>query len=101
MKSCGGHLARVHLSVYYSSVNTCQNRVKLCTLKIQDDVQLAIAKFCGEHSAAHLTSRSCSIQLCNYYTIVYTMLLLRSLKDNSEVTKSHPKDDDDIEFSMG
>ena len=32
--------------MYYSSVNTCQNQVKLCTLKLQDDVQLAIAKFC-------------------------------------------------------
>ena len=36
--SCGGHLARVDISVHYSSVNTCQNHVKLCTLKIQDDV---------------------------------------------------------------
>ena len=43
---CGGHLARVDLSVLYSSVNTCQNQVKLCTLKVQDDVLLAIAKFC-------------------------------------------------------
>ena len=42
--SCGGHLARVDLSMYYSSVNTYQNQVKLCTLKVQDDVQLAIAK---------------------------------------------------------
>ena len=31
--------------MYYSSANTCQNQVKLCTLKVQDDVQLAIAKF--------------------------------------------------------
>ena len=37
-------MVRVDLSVYYSSVNTCQNQVKLCTLKVQDDVQLAIAK---------------------------------------------------------
>ena len=36
----------------------------------------------GEHSAGYLTSRSYSIQLCNYYAIIYTMLLLRSLKDN-------------------
>ena len=36
----------------------------------------------GEHSTAYLTSRSYSIQLCNYYTIIYTMLLLRSSKDN-------------------
>ena len=37
----------------------------------------------GEHSTAYLTSiSSYSIQLCNYYTIIYTMLLLRSLKDN-------------------
>ena len=27
-------------------LNTYQNQVKLCTLKVQDDVQLAIAKFC-------------------------------------------------------
>ena len=32
--------------MYHSSANTCQNQVKLCTLKVQDDVQLAIAKFC-------------------------------------------------------
>ena len=32
--------------MYFSSVNTCQNQVKLSTLKVQDDVQLAIAKFC-------------------------------------------------------
>ena len=41
MTSCGGHLARVDLSMYYSSANTCQNQIKLCTLKVQDDVQLA------------------------------------------------------------
>ena len=46
MTSCGGHLARVDLSMYYSSANTCQNQVKLCTLKVQDDVQLAVVKFC-------------------------------------------------------
>ena len=44
--SCGGHLARMDLSMYYSSANTCQNQVKLCTLKVQDVVQLAMAKFC-------------------------------------------------------
>ena len=44
--SCGGHLAQVDLSMYCSSVNTCQNQVKLCRMKVQDDVQLAIAKFC-------------------------------------------------------
>ena len=44
--SCGGHLARVDFSMCYSSVNTCQNQVKLCRLKVQDDVELAIAKFC-------------------------------------------------------
>ena len=32
--------------MYYSSVNTCQNQIELYTLKVQDDVQLAIAKFC-------------------------------------------------------
>ena len=44
--SCGGHLARVDLSIHYSSVNTYQNQVKLRTLNVQDDVQLAIANFC-------------------------------------------------------
>ena len=29
-----GHLARVDLSMYYSSVDTCQNQVKLCTMKV-------------------------------------------------------------------
>ena len=43
--SCGGHLARVYLSMCYSSVNACQNQVKLCRLKVQDDLQLAIVKF--------------------------------------------------------
>ena len=46
MTSSDGHLARVDLSVYKSSVNACQIQVKLRTLKIQSDVQLAIAKFC-------------------------------------------------------
>ena len=46
MTSRDGHLARVDLSMYYSSVNTCQNQVKFCTLKVQDDVQSTIAKFC-------------------------------------------------------
>ena len=32
--------------MHYSSVNTCQNQVKLYTFKVQDDVQLAIANFC-------------------------------------------------------
>ena len=41
-----------------------------------------ISLIVGEHSTAYLTSRFYSIQLCNYYTIIYTMLLLRSLKDN-------------------
>ena len=35
--SCVGHLAQVDLSMHYSSVNTCQNQLKLCTLKVQDD----------------------------------------------------------------
>ena len=38
MTSCGGHLARVDLSMHYSSVNTFQNQVKLCTFKVHDDV---------------------------------------------------------------
>ena len=44
--SSDGHLARVDLSMHYSSVNIYQNQVKLCTLKVQGDVQLTIAKFC-------------------------------------------------------
>ena len=32
--------------MYYSSANACQNQVKFFTLKVQDDVQLAMAKFC-------------------------------------------------------
>ena len=32
--------------MYCSSANTCQNQVKLCTLNVQDGVQLAMAKFC-------------------------------------------------------
>ena len=44
--SCGGHLARVDLSMYCSSAKACQNQLKLCTLKVQDDVQFAMAKFC-------------------------------------------------------
>ena len=44
--SCGGHLARVDLSTYFSFVHTYQNQVKLFTLKDQDDVQLVMAKFC-------------------------------------------------------
>ena len=39
-------MARVDLSMYYSSANTSHNQLKLCALKVQDDVQLAIAKFC-------------------------------------------------------
>ena len=41
--------------MYYSSANTCQNQVKLCTLKVQDDVQLAMAKFC-------LSNKDCQSQ---------------------------------------
>ena len=44
--SCSGHLAGVDVSMYYSSANICQDQEKLCTLKVQDDVQLAMAKFC-------------------------------------------------------
>ena len=28
----------------YSSVNACKNQVKLCTLQVHDDIQLAMAK---------------------------------------------------------
>ena len=45
--SCVGHLARVELSMYYSSVHIYQDQVKLCTLKVQcNNVQLAVTKFC-------------------------------------------------------
>ena len=61
--SCGGHLARVDLSMHYTSVNTCQNQVKLCTLEVQHDVQLAIAKFC-------LSIKACPSQVSfNDFTI--------------------------------
>ena len=39
-------MTRVDLSMDYSSANTFQNQVKLCTLKVQDVVQLAMTKFC-------------------------------------------------------
>ena len=32
--SSDGHLARVDLSMYHSSVNTCKNQGKLCTMKV-------------------------------------------------------------------
>ena len=49
--------------MYYRSVNTCQNQVKLCTLKIQDDVQSAITKFC-------LSIKDCRFQVSyNDFTI--------------------------------
>ena len=32
--------------MYYSLTNTFQNQVKLYTLKVQNDVQLVMAKFC-------------------------------------------------------
>ena len=44
--SSDGHLVRVDLSLYYALVNIYQNQVKLCTLKVQDDMQLAIGNFC-------------------------------------------------------
>ena len=46
VSSCHGHLAGMNLQMYYSSVNTCQIQAKLCTLKVQEDVQLAISTFC-------------------------------------------------------
>ena len=49
--------------MYYGSVNTCQNQVKLCTLKVHDDVQLAIVKFC-------LSIKDCRFQASfNNFTI--------------------------------
>ena len=63
MTSCGEHLARVDLSMYYSLVNTSQNQVKLCALKVQDDVQLTVAKFC-------LSIKDCRCQVSlNDFTI--------------------------------
>ena len=44
--SCDGCLGLVDLLMYYSSASTCPNQVKLFTLKVQNYVQLAIAKFC-------------------------------------------------------
>ena len=32
--------------MWWTSANTCQNQVKLCTFKVQDDVQLAMTKIC-------------------------------------------------------
>ena len=46
MTSCSGHLAGVDVLMYSSSANICQNQEKLYTLKVQDDVQLAMEKFC-------------------------------------------------------
>ena len=46
MKSCGGHLAPVDLSMQSSSINTRQNQVNLCLFKVQDDMLLAPANFC-------------------------------------------------------
>ena len=44
--SCDGCLGLADLLMYYSSASTCPNQVKLFTLKVQNYVQLAIAKFC-------------------------------------------------------
>ena len=61
--SSDGHLDRVDLSLYYISASTYQNQVKLCTLKVQDDMQLAIAKFC-------LSIKDCRSQASfNHFTI--------------------------------
>ena len=55
--SCHGHLAKMNLQMYHSSVNTCQNQVKLCTLKVQDDVQLVnikillVSQDCQSHTS--------------------------------------------------
>ena len=54
------------MSIYQCTIaqqNTCQNQVQLCTLRVQDDVQLAIAKFC-------LSSKDCWSQASfNDFTI--------------------------------
>ena len=36
----------IYSCTIYSSVNNYQNQVKMFTLKVQDDVELAIAKCC-------------------------------------------------------
>ena len=36
-----------------SSANTCQNQVKLCTLKVQEDGQLAMVTFCLSFCHCH------------------------------------------------
>ena len=58
-----------------------------CSCNFKGDRHLVVEYYQtpGEHSAAYLTSRFYSIQLCNYYTIIHTMLLLHSLKDNGSV----------------
>ena len=38
-------LVGVNLKTYCISVNTCQNQAKLCTVKVQNDMQLAISQF--------------------------------------------------------
>ena len=57
--------------MYYSSVNTCQNQVKLWALKMRDDVRLAISKFClsikdcrSQTSFKNLQQKACDR---NYY----------------------------------
>ena len=61
--SCGGHLAQVDLSMYHGSVNTCQNQVKLCTLKVHDDAELVMVKVC-------LSIKDCRSKACfNDFTI--------------------------------
>ena len=53
---------------------------------IMEIMKLSIKEdFHGEHSTEYLTSRSYSIQ----YVIIYTMLLLRSLKDNYKKITLH------------
>ena len=65
--------------------NTFQIQCSLSAKYAFKQISLHFEK--GEHSTAYLTSRSYSIQLCNYYTVIYTMLLLRSLKvDYKKIT---------------
>ena len=76
-------MARVYLSMYYSSANTCQNQVKLCTLKVQDDVQLTLAKFC-------LSIKDCRIH-ASFTDSAIKGLVLKILTSGPNVLDCHEK----------
>ena len=41
-------MEKTHFHSDYSSENTCQKHVKLCTMKVQGYVQLSISKFVSQ-----------------------------------------------------